>query len=397
MRKIIILFLVAIPLLNYSLNAQERFFNEEMANSALKLAARQYQLMKDNLPFNHLPRTIDKDNQLVTTDSEAWTSGFYPGICWYLYEYTANEMFKIEAINSSMLVEKQKFLTKHHDVGFMIYCSSGNGYRLTGEKNFKDIIMQAASSLITRFDPDVGCIQSWNSNDEWKFPVIIDNMMNLELLFKATEFSNDDRYRRIAIHHANQTMKNHFREDNSSYHVISYNPISGEVEKKHTKQGYSHESAWARGQAWGFYGFVMSYRMTERKEYLAQAKKIADFLLSHKNLPEDMIPYWDYDDPEIPNAPRDASAAAIIASALIELSTYVEERVLRDSYLSSAEKILNSLSSEIYSAEVGQNGNFILKHSTGYLPGDAEVDVPLIYADYYYIEALLKYLKLADN
>jgi rhamnogalacturonyl hydrolase YesR len=222
-------------------------------------------------------------------------------------------------------------------------------------------------------------------------------MMNLELLFKATEFSNDDRYRRIAIHHANQTMKNHFREDNSSYHVISYNPISGEVEKKHTKQGYSHESAWARGQAWGFYGFVMSYRMTERKEYLAQAKKIADFLLSHKNLPEDMIPYWDYDDPEIPNAPRDASAAAIIASALIELSTYVEERVLRDSYLSSAEKILNSLSSEIYSAEVGQNGNFILKHSTGYLPGDAEVDVPLIYADYYYIEALLKYLKLADN
>ena len=393
-KQLIFTVLVSILMISLKVNGQEDF-SPTKAKDALSFAAEQYGLMIQQLSSGELPRTIDEEGELVTTGSSSWTSGFYPGSCWYLYEYTGKNKFKREATSRSFFLEKEKFNKGTHDLGFMLYCSFGNGYRLTGEKNYKETLLEGANSLISRYDPDVGSIQSWDWSDKWRYPVIIDNMMNLELLFWASEVTNNEKYRNIAISHADNTIKDHFRDDNSSYHVISYNPETGEVNKRNTHQGFSDESAWARGQSWGLYGYVMTYRMTGKERYLEQAKKIADFLLSHPQLPEDKIPYWDYDAPKIPNAKKDASAGAIMASALLELSRYVTDD-LEEKYFSNAEDMLNSLSSPKYLANKGENGNFILKHCVGHLPGDSEIDVPLVYADYYYIEGLIRYLKLSN-
>jgi uncharacterized protein YyaL (SSP411 family) len=192
----------------------------------------------------------------------------------------------------------------------------------------------------------------------------------------------------IAITHANTTMKNHFRPDGSSYHVVDYNPQTGNVISKITAQGYADESAWARGQAWGLYSFTMCYRYTKDKKYLDFAEKIAKFILNNPNYPKDGVPYWDFNAPNIPNAPRDASSGAILASGLIELSSYTN-----DKYLKQAIHIVKSLASDDYTAKFGENGYFVLKNSVGSLPMGNEVSVPLNYADYYYIEALLELKK----
>jgi len=272
-----------------------------------------------------------------------------------------------------------------HDTGFKIYCSFGNGYRITNKEEYKDVIVQTAKTLSKRYNPEVGAIRSWDHNtDKWDYPVIIDNMMNLELLFAATRFSGDSTYYNIAVDHANTTLKNHFREDYSSFHVIDYNPETGEIQNRNTHQGYSDESAWARGQAWGLYGYVFSYRETHNKRYLAQAENIADFILNHPKLPKDMVPYWDFDAPDLDSEPRDVSAAAIIASALYELITFSSGK---KKYRQAADRILSSLSTK-YTSPKGDNKGFILQNSTGHKPHNSEVDVPLNYADYYYLEAL---------
>jgi rhamnogalacturonyl hydrolase YesR len=271
----------------------------------------------------------------------------------------------------------------------MLYCSYGNGYRLTQTKEYKDIMLTGAESLASRYNPVAGCIKSWESNNKWQFPVIIDNMMNLEFLFWASRTSGDPKYKDMSISHADKTIANHFRPDYSTYHVVSYDTISGQPEKKNTSQGFSDGSTWSRGEAWGLYGYVMTYRETREKRYLEQAMHIADFILNHPNLPEDKIPYWDFNAPDIPNTLRDASAGAIMASALIELSGYVDQPE-SGNYLQVAEKQIRTLSSPEYFAGAGTNGNFLLKHSVGSLPHNSEVDVPLSYADYYYVEALLR-------
>ncbi|MDR0394098.1 MAG: glycoside hydrolase family 88 protein [Tannerella sp.] len=336
-----------------------------------------------------LPRSFENE-KLITSALGWWCSGFMPGTLWYLYEHTKDAKLLNYAETYTGRIEKEQYNKGTHDLGFMIYCSYGNGLRLTDHKAYIPIMMTGAESLITRYNPLVGCIKSWNSNDKWQFPVIIDNMMNLEFLLWASKQSGDPKFREICISHADKTIRNHFRVDYSSYHVVSYDTITGLPEKKNTHQGYSDESAWARGQAWGLYGFVVMYRETKKQAYLDQAKGIADFLVRHPNLPADGIPYWDFNAPDIPDAKRDASAGAIMASALIELSLYVD-RESADEYIRIAETQLRTLSSPEYFAEKGTNGNFILKHSTGHLPGNSEVDVPLTYADYYYVEALLRY------
>lgn len=334
------------------------------------------------------PRTAIKGETQYTT-FEDWTSGFFPGTLWYLYELTGKAEWKKEAEKYTEALEKIQYLTWHHDIGFMIGCSYGNGYRIGSRKDYQPVIVQAAKSLCTRFRQEAGIIQSWNvtggwqAERGWKCPVIIDNMMNLELLFMATEISGDSAFYKIAVSHADQTLKNHFRPDNSCYHVIDYDPATGEVLHKHTAQGYAHESAWARGQAWALYGYTVCYRYTRKPEYLAQAEKIAAYLFSHPHLPQDLVPYWDFDAPNIPQEPRDVSAAAIIASALYELTTYSSR-----SYREPADRILKSLSSPAYHAKTGENGNFILMHSVGSIPHHSEIDQPLVYADYYYLEAL---------
>lgn len=221
--------------------------------------------------------------------------------------------------------------------------------------------------------------------------MIIDNMMNLELLFWATAATGDSTYYDIAIKHADTTIANHFREDNSSYHVINYHPETGEVQRKRTAQGYADESAWARGQAWGLYGYTVMYRVTKDQKYLDQAVAIAEFVLNHPNLPEDKIPYWDFDAPNIPNELRDSSAGAIMASALLELSQYVDAEKGK-SYYEDAATMLKTLTTDEYIAEKGTNGGFLLKHGVGHIPENSEVDVPLTYGDYYLVEAMLRYL-----
>lgn len=373
---------------------------EDDINHALKVATSQSIIMAKTIEDNpkRLPKTIGRKGELETCSSAWWVSGFFPGVLWYLYEDQNNDELKKYATEYSLRVEDQKYTTDNHDVGFMILCSFGNAYRLTGNSEYKEVIKTASESLITRFAPSTGCIRSWDScswSKQWKYPVIIDNMMNLEMLMWAAQNCKVDTFAQVAISHANTTMRNHFRDNYSSFHVVSYEPETGEIEKKTTAQGYSNESAWARGQGWGLYGYTMMYRFTKDRKYLKYAKKIADFIINHPNLPEDKIPYWDFDAPNIPDALRDASAGALICSALLELSEYAGPLKSRK-YLQVAEKQIESLCSDNYLAKEGTNQNFILEHSVGHMPNKTEIDVPLTYADYYFVEALLRYKKMKN-
>lgn len=328
-----------------------------------------------------LPKTYEK-GEIVTANIRWWTSGFFPGSLWLLYEHTGDGQLREYAEHFTSRLESLKDYRGTHDLGFMVFCSYGNGYRLTGNEAYKEIINEASASLATRFNPTVGAIRSWNTgrkeNPELDYIVIIDNMMNLEML----EWSG---YSDIARRHADTTLKNHFREDNSSYHVVTYNELTGEVTDKRTAQGLADESAWARGQVWGLYGYTMMYRVTGEKRYLDQAVKIADYVIPR--LPEDAIPNWDFDAEQ---QMKDSSAGSIMASALIELYGLTDNEL----YLTTAERQLRSLCSDAYLAPVGENGNFILRHGTGHLPAGTEVDVPLTYGDYYFIEAAMRYLAL---
>ena len=384
-------FWIVLALLAAGCNAGGEQPLAEVVDRALAGAERQALRMAEKYePLEgRLPRTWEKGED-VSSDSRWWCSGFYPGTLWYLYENSGNPEVLEYARMYSARVEREKLTTDNHDVGFMIGCSFGNGLRLTGDEAYREVVLTAARSLATRFDPAVGLIRSWDHNRaQWKYPVIIDNMMNLELLLRAAELSGDDSLRAIAVSHADKTMIHHFRPDFSSWHLVSYDPVTGEPHLKQTHQGYSDDSAWSRGQAWGLYGYTMMYRMTGDERYLGHARGIAQFLLHHKNMPADGVPYWDYDTPEIPSTPRDASAAAVMASALVELSGMVEGDEAEE-YFAFAEKQVRTLASPEYTAAEDDNGCFILKHSTGAYPFASEVDVPLAYADYYYVEALVR-------
>ncbi|MFD0765170.1 glycoside hydrolase family 88 protein [Mucilaginibacter lutimaris] len=345
-----------------------------------------------NKPNLLSPRTVE-NGKLTIVSPKDWCSGFFAGNLWFLYEYTGNKYWMEQAIPFTAGMEQEKNNTGTHDLGFMVYNSVGNAYRLTHEQKYRDDIIQAAKSLVTRFNPTIGCIKSWDHAKQWQFPVIIDNMMNLELLFEATRLSGDSSFYKIAVTHANTTLKNHYRPDNSSYHVINYDPQTGQVLNRQTAQGFADSSAWARGQAWGLYGYTMCYRETKNRVYLQQAEKIARYIFSHPQMPADLIPYWDFDAGKLGNQPRDASAAAIAASALYELSIFSKNA---RSYKSTADKIMNSLATK-YQAQPDSARGFLLLHSTGHKPANSEIDVPIIYADYYYLEALLRQKRLAEK
>ncbi len=360
---------------------------DQLIDDNLQLAVQQYKYMGTLLPDGKLPKTYSGDT-LITSGSDWWCSGFYPGALWYLYEYSNDESLKAEAIRSTGLLEKEQYNTSTHDLGFMLFCSYGNGYRLTQNPAYKEILLKGSASLCSRYNPVTGCIRSW-SWGRWQFPVIIDNMMNLEMLTWAGRVSGDSTFHNIAVSHADKTMDNHFRPDYSCYHVVDYDTLTGVKIGGCTWQGHADSSAWARGQSWALYGYTMMFRETNKENYLAQACRIADFLLNHPYLPADKIPYWDYDAPDIPEAKRDVSAATIMASALVELSQYAKGEQSKN-YLNTATTIISNLSTPAYRAEAGTNGGFILKHSVGGLPFNSEVDVPLTYADYYFIEALMR-------
>ncbi|SNR31139.1 Glycosyl Hydrolase Family 88 [Lutibacter flavus] len=379
---------------------KDKISMETVVNEALEFSVQQSLKMAESLKDkpNFLPKTTDRFGNLETCESKWWVSGFFPGTLWYLYEYSNNEEVKKWAHEYTLRVKDEQYTTDNHDVGFMIYCSFGNAYRLTKDDTYKEAILNASKSLSTRFNTTTKAIKSWDSggpNNIWQYPVIIDNMMNLELLMWSSEKFDDPNFKNIAITHANTTLKNHFRKDNSSYHVISYDTISGQAEFKHTAQGFNNESAWARGQAWGLYGYTLMYRFTKDPTYLKQAENIASFMVNHPNLPEDKIPFWDFNAPNIPDTYRDASAAAIMCSALLELSEYTNSNNSA-AYLKTVETQIRTLSSPQYRNALGNNANFILKHGVGHLPANSEVDVPLTYADYYFVEALMRYKKLKE-
>ena len=333
-----------------------------------------------------IPRSLEPDGTLDASPAREWTSGFYPGTLWLLYEHTGDAAFAEAARAWTAVVEPEKRNGGTHDMGFKVYTSAGAGLRLTGDAHYRDVVVEAADTLLTRFDPDVGAIKSWDWGS-WRYPVIIDNMMNLELLYAASRLTGDARYAEVATQHARTTLAHHFRDDASSYHVVQFDDATGAVVARGTHQGYSDDSAWSRGQAWALYGFTMAYRESRQPEFLAQAQRVADFVLDHPRRPGDGVPYWDYDAPAIPDEPRDASAAAVIASGLVELAGFVPEQ--RDRYLAAADQILAALSQD-YLVDAGLGEPFLLDHSVGSVPGAFEVDVPISYADTYYVEALMR-------
>lgn len=390
-------------------DSKKQFIGENM-----NYACEQTRYMLESLGDTNgrYPRSTKKGGSLSTTDIYGWTSGFFPGTLWFLYEFTNDSCWKEKAVEWTLPLEPNRTNTKDHDVGFMMYNSFGKGFALTKNESYRDILVQTANSLMTRYNPNVHSIQSWEGGKShhdtiiWQFPVIIDNMMNLELLFWAARETGDKKYYDVAVTHANTTIKNHLREDFSCYHVVDYDTITGEVRDRATAQGYADNSAWARGQAWGIYGFTMVYRETGGSKYLSVAQKMADFFLHNPSLPEDKVPLWDFnagqdgytkkwkfDETKIGYIPRDASAAAIAASALFELYQYTKN----PEYYDSAVTMIHSLASEQYRAVPGSNAGFLLMHSTGSLPHGKEIDVPLVYADYYFLEALLRYQKIGKE
>lgn len=361
-----------------------------------------------------IPRTYNSDGSLNSTGVYSWTSGFFAGNMWYMYELTGDDKWKSEAIYYTEILDTIQYWTGNHDVGFMINCSYGNGLRLTdNSEHYRDILVNTAKSLSTRFNTTIGCLESWNyrkawdNKTEWFFPVIIDNMMNLELLFEASIISGDNSYRDIAVTHANTTMKNHYRDDFSCYHVIDYSEETGEVKDRATCQGYSDNSSWARGQAWGLYGYVLCYRYTKDIKYLEFAENIANYIITNSNLQEDKIPLWDYhvgmegytpewdyDATKFKATPRDVSAAMITVSALLELAEYSSNS---SRYIEFSKETLTNVESGKYMATAEDNNFFILKESVGSIPHGAEISVPLNYADYYFLEALVRVKKLESK
>lgn len=374
---------------------------EELTSRVFNRAMAQFEILDANMDSftgsDHgtyvYPRSVNADGTLWTSDYKWWCSGFFPGSLWYVYEYTDNEKFKTLALKYQEGLEPLRYRTDDHDIGFQLMCSFGNCMRITGDTLCKPVILDGANSLATRFNPVVGCTKSWDTK-KYSFSVIIDNMMNLELLFKALELGGPASLKDVAVSHAYTTMANHFREDKSTRHVLDYNPETGELIKVHPGQGLSEDSAWARGQAWGLYSFPMVYRFTQDPKILEHAVAIAEYIIPR--LPEDGIPYWDFDSPDIPDDVRDASAAAIMACGFIELSGYVdEEKSIR--YLAVAEKMIRTLASEEYLAEEGEIYGFLLKHSTGFKLRGSEVDAPLTYADYYFLEALMRWSDISSR
>ena len=362
--------------------------------NAFTVAQAQSEAMyKEVMKTKLLPRSIQRGLQPKTD----WTAGFFPGTLWYLYAYTREDTWKTRAENATALMKGEQNNAFDHDIGFKMYSCYGNGYLLTGNKAYRHIIFRSAKTLTSRYSYKTGLIMSWepDTKRDWLFPVIIDNMINLELLMEAYKISGDTTLRNIAVSHADKTMKYHYRKNMSCPHVVDYEPETGALRKYDWNNGSDDttNSTWSRGQSWGLYGYTMMYRETGNLRYLQHAEKIADFLLSHPNMPADMIPYWDYSAPHRSKM-RDTSAAAIMASALMELSTYSAQG---KEYFEAGEKQLKSLSPPTYLAKPGTHKNFILMHATGNFLRSSELDGALSYADYYFMEGLLRYLKLING
>lgn len=388
------IFLILIATLFFSCKQQEQQEPiSAIADRVFNAAIHEFSEMDKSLESGSYPRSY-KYGELITSDTQWWCSGFFPGSLWYVYEYTGNEeigeLAKKYTLGLSHILEGRT----DHDLGFQINCSYGNALRITADSTlYAPMMVDAAHKLATRFSPEVGCIKSWDwgASQGWDYPVIIDNMMNLELLMVASQMTGEKALADVANAHATTTMAHHFRDDYTCYHVVDYDSKDGSVRHRQTHQGFSDESAWARGQAWALYGYTMMYQKTGRSEYLEQAENVAEMILG--KLQYGPIPIWDFDDPKAGRSYRDASAGAVMASAFASLSELTSKKSLAKKCRSIAEDQVRELASPSYFTTLDELGGFLLKHSVGNLPGDSEVDRPLTYADYYFLEALLKLAK----
>ena len=368
----------------------------EMMPKVFDRAAKQSSVMLRNLGESpKFPRSLKPDGSLRTENPEDWTSGFFPGTLWLIYEFNGGADWKEKAMTATQRLEGLRHFSGHHDVGFMLGCSYGNALRLSPDDSERAVLRDGAAALATRYRPELGLIRSWDYKP-YTYPVIIDNMMNLELLSWSAKNGGDPKHLEIAISHADRTLENHFRPDGSAYHVLDYNPKTRAISAIHAGQGADPRTAWARGQGWAIYGYAMMFRETKKPEYLAKATAVADFVMNHPNLPADKIPYWDFGVAAGEGTPRDASAAAVMAAGLVETADLLGGEK-GGKYLDFARAQMLSLGSPAYLAEEGKYGGFILLHSTGHLPEGLEIDSPLCYADYYFLEALLRYRSLMDG
>jgi hypothetical protein len=354
--------------------------------SAIQLSNTVVQLGSTNL----YPRSTLTNGTWETVSSSDWTCGFFAGTLWYLYEQTGDPHFETWAQQWTAGIASQEFNTNTDDIGFMINTSFGNGYRVTGSSNYRSVLLQAADSLTNRYNSIVGCLADDLLLAPPQFQVIIDTMMNTELLYHGADINGDTNLSNEAISHAKHAMTNQIRADGSTFQLVLYSTVDGSLLYQGTRAGYSATSTWARGQAWAIYGFTMAYRETGYAPFLNAAEGLAGYYLA--NVPSDYVPYWAFDAPDIPNAPRDSSAAAITLSALVQLSQLATD--MQDSAMlwNGAHNILESLGSTNYLAQ-GTTSSGILLHGTGEPPqfSDAEVNVSLVYGDYYFIEALQRY------
>ena len=398
--KNLLLGLSFLTLISCSITNETKFVDDDLAYCSEQTERSLVELKGDSLiDYSMMPRNVLKGEtkwNCRKASKEEWTAGFWAGVLWYDYENTNDPKIKAEA---EKFTDSLGFLSKtpayDHDLGFLVFCSYGNGYRLTGNLAYKQIILNVADTLATLFNPLIGTMLSWPREVElkgWPHNTIIDNMINLEMLFWAAKHGENKALYDIAVAHADRTMECHFKPDYSCYHVAVYDTITGKYIKGVTHQGYSDASMWARGQSWAIYGYTVCYRATKDIKYLEFAQKVSDAYLNR--LPEDLIPYWDFDAPDIPNAPKDVSAAVVTASALLELSTYIKNEK-GEKYKEYAVNMLKNLSSENYQSRKA-NPSFLL-HSTGHFPAGSEIDASIIYADYYYIEALLRLKKLKEG
>ena len=370
---------------------------KHLSKRVFELARVQYTQLDDQLGPAEFPRSLHPDGSLWKSKQNWWCSGFWPGMLWYTFAGTNDPDMAARADRNTHKLDGLIETPTHHDIGFQLNSSFGNAAQIAGIAP-GPILRDGALKLAGRFNPKVGAIKSWESGKRGRYPVIIDNMMNLELLMRAARYFQLDTLRFIAITHARNTLRTHFRDDFTTFHLVDFDPQTGAVTARKTVQGYSDESVWARGEAWALYGYAMMARecaksglTAESREFLAQATGIGKWVAAH--LPADGIPYWDFSDPAIPDTWRDASAAAILASGFLDLARQLEssDAALAKRFRKLAKRQLKTLASAPYLAKAGQNGGFLLRHCVGNLPAGSEIDVPLTYADYYFLEALLRW------
>ncbi len=372
---------------------------DSLITENLQFAQEKITYFIENLDVNTYPGSIDDEGHLKTIPAKSWESGYMAGILWYLYDYTHEEKWKVFAQQWTAGLELQKFNKNSHDLLFMLFASFGNGYKITHDELYKDVLIVGSNTLASRYDPEIKYIKSWDvfyKGMPIQFPVIIDALMANEMLFYVSSISGDTNLYNIAYNHALNTKRDFFRDDYSTYYLVEYDTVLNTVKEKKTWMGDSNESTWARGHARAIYGSAVTFRETGDSSFLELAEKAADFYMGHPRLPADLIPYWDFDDPDIPNAPRDASAACIAASGLLELANLLPSDE-QAKYADFAIRTLKSLASDAYRNKPSENLGFILKHSTGSRTWNIDVDKPKISADYYFVESLVKLNKLKNS